>query len=79
MGTGFGYAGATALTVGSYVVAKKTWSSEATRALIAGLALVILAGMADRTPAAPIVRAIGLVLLLAAALRAIPKFNTKKL
>lgn len=74
-----GYAAATVVNVAGHLVATRSWDQSATRATIAGLGLALVATMANPTPLAPLISAIGWVLLMAALIKAVPAFSTKRL
>lgn len=62
-------AGATAVIGGA--IRDKKWPANANKAIIGTIALTLLASASSDTPIAPLVHAIGLLLLLAAAMAAI--------
>lgn len=62
-------AGAVTLIGGS--IKEKHWPKNAARSVVGTVALVVLASAATDTPLAPLVHAIGLLLLLVAAMAAI--------
>ena len=68
-------AGAVAIAGGT--VRERKWPSEGGRAILGTLALVIVASATANTRIAPLVRAIGLLLLLASVMASVPAFQTK--
>lgn len=68
-------AGAIALAAG--FKRERGWPENGWKAIAGTAVLVLLASMSRRTPLGPLVHAIGLVLLLAAAMSAIPVFASK--
>ena len=62
-------AGAVAIAGGAYH--EKKWPANAGKAIIGTVALVILASATSDTPIAPLVHAIGLLILLTAAMSAV--------
>lgn len=57
---------------------EKRWPSEGGRAVLGTLALVVVASATAGTRIAPLIRAIGLLLLLASVMASVPAFQTKK-
>lgn len=71
------YLAAGAVTLIGATVKEGNWPKDAARSLIGTVALVVLASASTDTPLAPLVRAIGLLLFLVAAMAAI-RLNQKK-
>lgn len=69
-------AGAVALIGGA--VAEKKWPSESLKVIIGTVVLVIIASATDGTRIAPLVRAFGFLLLLAAAMAAVKTVDQSK-
>jgi peptidoglycan/LPS O-acetylase OafA/YrhL len=69
-------AGAVALVGGT--AKRKRLPSNSLTAVIATIALVIIASMTADTKAAPLVRAIGFLFLMAAVMSAVPALTAKK-
>jgi peptidoglycan/LPS O-acetylase OafA/YrhL len=69
-------AGAISLTGGA--IAEKKWPSNSLTAVIGTVALVIIASASEGTKVAPLVRAIGLLLLLAAFMAAVKTVQDSK-
>jgi hypothetical protein len=69
-------AGAVALIGGA--IRDKKWPTNSTKAIIGTIAVVLLASASADTPLAPLVHAIGLLVLLAAAMAAIKQAKIGK-
>lgn len=69
-------AGATAVIGGA--IRDKKWPANANRAIIGTIALTLLASASSDTPVAPLVHAVGMLVLLAAALAAIKQAKIGK-
>lgn len=69
-------AGAVAIAGGA--ARERKWPAEGGRAILGTLALVIVASATADTRIAPLVRAIGLLLLLASVMASVPAFSTKQ-
>jgi peptidoglycan/LPS O-acetylase OafA/YrhL len=57
---------------------EKRWPADGGRAVLGTLALVIVASATAGTKIAPLIRAIGLLLLLASVMAAVPAFHTSR-
>jgi hypothetical protein len=66
------YLAAGSITIAGGIARDKGWPSEGTSALVATLVLVIVASATANTKAAPVVHAVGLLLLLTAVMAATP-------
>lgn len=69
-------AGATAIVGGA--IREKSWPSEAPQAIIGTLIMVTIASASGGTRIAPLVRAIGLLLLLASVMATVNAVNAAK-
>jgi peptidoglycan/LPS O-acetylase OafA/YrhL len=69
-------AGAVAIVGGT--AREKRWPAEGTKAVLGTLVLVVVASATAGTRIAPVVRAIGLLLLLSSIIAAVPVMNTKR-
>ena len=69
-------AGAVAIAGG--VAAEHKWPSDSTKAILGTVGLTIIASATEGTVAAPLVHAIGLLILLAATMAAINKVQKSK-
>jgi peptidoglycan/LPS O-acetylase OafA/YrhL len=63
------------VSIGGGVAREHAWPKNGTPALIATIALVIIASATDGTKIAPLVRAMGLLVLLAAVIASVPAFH----
>ncbi len=68
------YLAAGSLTLAGGFAREKGWPKDGTKALIGTLVLVVIASATSGTAIAPLVRAVGLLLLLVAVMAAIPAF-----
>ena len=69
-------AGGIAITGGA--IAEKKWPSNGVKALIGTIVLVIVASASGGTRLAPLVHAVGLLLVLAAIMAAVKQINASK-
>jgi peptidoglycan/LPS O-acetylase OafA/YrhL len=69
-------AGAVAITAG--FVRERGWPAEGTGAVVGTLILVVVASATSGTAIAPLVRALGLLLLMAAIFAAVPAFQAAR-
>lgn len=67
-----------AITLGAGAAREKGWPKEGVRALIGTVALVIVASATAESALAPIVRALGLLVLLVAILAAVPVWTAAR-
>lgn len=68
------------VAIGTGVARTKGWPEEAPKAMLSTMVLVILASLSADTPAEPLVRALGLLLLLSVAVMAARgQFTTQNL
>lgn len=72
----FPYLAAGAVSIAGAAKHEKAWPKEAPRAIIGTVALVIIASATSDTPLAPLVHAIGLLVLLIAVMTAV-RINMK--
>jgi dolichol kinase len=72
------FLGAGAVSVIGGAIAEKHWPSNGLKAVVGTVALVIAASATSGTRIAPLVHAIGLLLLLTAVMAAVKQVRTKK-
>ena len=72
------YLAAGAVSIVGGIAREKRFPSHGLNAIIGTVVLVLFASMTAGTKVAPLVRAIGLLLLMAAVIAATPAFNTRK-
>ena len=71
------------LAAGSVAIAggmakERAWPSNGTKALMATLIVVVLASASSNTAVAPLVRAIGMLVLLASVIASVPVFTANQ-
>ena len=77
MRTELPYFAAGTIAIGGGIAREHHWPSQGTEALFATIVIGVIASATNDTKIAPLVRAIGLLVLLGAVISAVPSFRKK--